>query len=70
MLRGLDEPARGHFETLLGEAPKYVPALANLGLIYRRQHRLTLARMALNLALQVEPNNSAVWTTLSGSYVN
>lgn len=70
MLRGRDEDAVEHFQQVLNVAPTYVPALANLGLVYRRQHKLPDARRVLLRALDREPRNEAVWTTLSGSYVN
>ncbi len=70
MLRGNDDSAIRHFQDVLDRAPTYVPALVNLGFLYRRQHNLVLARQLLERALLHEPDNGAAWTTLAGSYVN
>ncbi len=70
MVGGKDERATKLFKEVYAKAPTYVPAILNLGFLLRKQHRIAEARHILRKGLSYAPNNSSLWITLSGTYVN
>ena len=68
--KGRYEGAKSFLESVTAKFPGYAVAWWNLGLLYRELGEMDQARMALNTASQLDPNNlqiQSVLRSLSGS---
>ena len=68
--KGHYEDAKSFLESVTAKFPGYAVAWWNLGLLYRELGEMDQARMALNTASQLDPNNlqiQSVLRSLSGS---
>lgn len=70
LAEGDDSAAVSFYERSVAAAPTFVAALANLGFVLRKRHRIPEARAVLERAVAHGPETVLAWTNLVSTYVN